>query len=145
MSKAIAIVHGPNLNRLGKRETTLYGKKSWSEVWEQLQSRAAEAEIVLTYFQSNSEGALIDHLQGLDEKVGGILLNAGAYTHTSIALRDGVASLSVPVVEVHITRLQKRESFRHVSYLTDVAAGTITGFGTDGYFLGLALLKTLLQ
>lgn len=145
MKQTIAIVHGPNLNWLGKRETALYGKVSWGEVWERLQARAAQEKLRMIYFHSNSEGALLDYLQNLEENVGGILLNAGAYSHTSIALRDGVASLSVPVVEVHITKLQKREPFRHFSYLADVVVGSITGFGTDGYFLGLALLKTLLQ
>lgn len=145
MTKTVALVHGPNLNWLGKREPHFYGKSSWGGVWENLQQRAAEENITLTYFQSNSEGALLDHLQSLETKAAGLLLNAGAYSHTSIALRDCVASLSVPVVEVHITKLQKREPFRHFSYLADVVVGSIIGFGTDGYFLGLALLKTLLQ
>lgn len=139
------VINGPNLNRLGKREPKIYGCQTWDAVWETLREWTEKNEVKVTYFQSNHEGALIDRLQVAEEKADGILLNPGAYAHTSIALLDCVASLSIPVVEVHITNIRKRESFRTESLLQGAVSGFIAGFGTKGYLLGLVLLKNLIQ
>src|SRR3989344_3623051 len=140
MGFQFAVLNGSNLNWLGKRERAIYGLESWGAIWNRLQKWAPSQDANLTYFQSNSEGTLIDTLQEIDSKVDGVVFNPGAYAHTSIALRDCVASLKVPVVEVHLSKIQQRETFRHHSYIADVAQGCITGFGEQGYFLGLELL-----
>ncbi len=135
----IAIINGPNLNLLGRREPTIYGTRSMEQVLLDLQR--AYPDIYMEYHQSNHEGDLIDWVQefgGLKtslhaEPVDGIILNAGGYTHTSVALRDAVACATVPVVEVHISDISQREEFRHISLLSDVCAHTVMGHGTDGY------------
>ncbi len=135
----IAIINGPNLNLLGRREPTIYGTRSMEQVLLDLQR--AYPDIYMEYRQSNHEGDLIDWVQefgGLKtslhaEPVDGIILNAGGYTHTSVALRDAVACAMVPVVEVHISDISQREEFRHVSLLSDVCKHTVMGHGTDGY------------
>ena len=138
MSRRIVILNGANLNWLGKRETDLYGVLSMEQVMLDIQRRYPD--VCFTYYQSNHEGTLIDYLQQpLEDQVreiepiAGIVLNAGGYTHTSVALRDAVAMCPVPVVEVHITDISQREPFRQVSLLTDVCAHSIIGHGTDGY------------
>lgn len=128
----ILIVNGPNLNLLGSRETQIYGNVSFADFLTELKSKSS-AEI--SYFQSNVEGELINVLQ--EAKVDGIILNAGGYTHTSVALRDCIAAISTPVVEVHISNITARESFRHESMLSPVCAGCIFGFGMKGYELAL--------
>jgi 3-dehydroquinate dehydratase-2 len=133
MRMKILIINGPNLNLLGKREPQIYGNQSFDSYFEELKlSFPGE----LLYFQSNIEGELIDCLQQAD--CDGIILNAGAYTHTSIALRDCISSLDIPLVEVHISNITSRESFRHTSFISPVAAGCIFGFGLKGYALALA-------
>jgi 3-dehydroquinate dehydratase II len=129
----IQIINGPNLNLLGTRESSVYGTETMDEILTQL--RLANPTVELTYFQSNSEGDLIDALQQFSGN--GIILNAGGYTHTSVALRDAVAAISIPVVEVHISNIAGRESFRHDSLLSPVCAGCIFGFGTKGYAIAL--------
>ncbi|MFM6934431.1 MAG: type II 3-dehydroquinate dehydratase, partial [Flavobacteriales bacterium] len=131
-SMKILIVNGPNLNLLGSRETQIYGNVSFADFLTELKSKSS-AEI--SYFQSNVEGELINVLQ--DAKVDGIILNAGGYTHTSVALRDCIAAISTPVVEVHISNITARESFRHESLLSPVCVGCIFGFGMRGYELAL--------
>lgn len=128
----LLIVNGPNLNLLGTRETQIYGNVTFDAFFEELKNEFSHE---LTYFQSNIEGELIDQLQ--NSKVDGIILNAGGYTHTSVALRDCIASISTPVVEVHISNIAARESFRHESLLTPVCNGCIFGFGLDSYKLAL--------
>jgi 3-dehydroquinate dehydratase-2 len=128
----IAVVNGPNLNLLGQREPSLYGEASFETFFETLKT----PQVNLEYFQSNVEGELINFIQAF--KGEGILLNAGAYTHTSIALRDCIASIVVPVIEVHITNVAARESFRHDSYLTPVCKGLVMGFGLEGYRMALS-------
>jgi 3-dehydroquinate dehydratase II len=128
----ILIVNGPNLNLLGSRETQIYGNVSFADFLTELKSKSS-AEI--SYFQSNVEGELINILQDADAD--GIILNAGGYTHTSVALRDCIASISTPVVEVHISNITARESFRHESMLSPVCVGCIFGFGMKGYELAL--------
>jgi len=129
----ILIVNGPNLNLLGKREPQIYGNQSFEEYMEYLKT-SSTAEI--SNFQSNVEGELINALQGSDHD--GIILNAGGYTHTSVALRDCVAAIDVPVVEVHISNITSREEFRHTSLISPVAVGCIFGFGLDGYRVALS-------
>lgn len=143
MQHSFAVINGPNLNWLGKREPKVYGAKSWDQIAGQLENWARATESKLSFFQSNSEGALIDHLQSVSNQVAGIVFNPGAYAHTSIALRDCVAMLPVPVVEVHLTPIHQRESFRRHSYLMDVSEAYIAGFGEIGYWLALELLKYL--
>ena len=128
----LAIINGPNLNLLGSREPSIYGAESFDDFFKRL-STQFEAE--LTYFQSNIEGELINELQrsGYD----GFILNAGGYTHTSVALRDCIAAISVPVVEVHISNIHARETFRHESLLAPVCVGSIIGLGIDGYALAV--------
>ncbi len=125
----ILILNGPNLNRLGLRKPEIYGNRSMAQILLDIQKRWPE--VCFTYFQSNHEGDLIDQIQGFEGD--GIVLNAGGYSHTSVALRDAVEECEVPVVEVHISDIAKREPFRQVSLLTDVCAHSIIGKGTDGY------------
>jgi 3-dehydroquinate dehydratase-2 len=132
MNMKILIVNGPNLNLLGTREPQIYGNQSFEDYFNALK---IESNVDLTYFQSNIEGELINCLQESDHD--GIILNAGGYTHTSVALRDCVASLNVPVVEVHISNITKREEFRHTSLISPVAVGCIFGFGLKSYELAL--------
>ena len=133
--KHIQIINGPNLNLLGKREPTVYGNQTFDAYLVELKAQFAEVEI--DYFQSNSEGALIDKIHEVGFSYDGIILNAGAYTHTSIAIADAIRSITVPVLEVHISNVFKRESYRHHSYLSDACKGCIIGFGLDSYRLAL--------
>lgn len=133
---AVLVLNGPNLNRLGTREPEVYGSMTLQDLEAGL--RQAFPELTLRFEQHNAEGALIDALHAADTvETAGIVFNAAAYTHTSIALRDAVASLSTPVVEVHISNVYARESFRHTSLLAPVAAGVIVGFGMKGYHLAV--------
>jgi 3-dehydroquinate dehydratase-2 len=131
----IAIINGPNLNLLGKRENEIYGDKSFEDYFKELQERYKKVE--LYYYQSNVEGELINKLHELGFSYDGILLNAGAYTHTSVALADAVASIKTPVIEVHISNIFAREDYRHVSYIGAKCKGSISGFGLKGYELAL--------
>lgn len=149
MAQRIVILNGPNLNWLGRRETAIYGTLSMEQVMLDLQSRYPD--VLFTYYQSNHEGDLIDRIQEAmeaeqtgREPIKGIVLNAGGYTHTSVALRDAVVMCPVPVVEVHISDITQREAFRKVSLLTDVSAHTIMGHGTACYHEAVEwLLKNL--
>lgn len=132
-AKRILILNGPNLNLLGKREPIVYGSKSFEEYFVELKESFSTLE--LEYLQSNVEGELINAIQ--NEKWDGIILNAGGYTHTSIAIRDAISSVKTPVVEVHISNVAARESFRHESYLSPVCVGVIFGFGLASYRLAL--------
>jgi 3-dehydroquinate dehydratase-2 len=136
--KKIWIINGPNLNLLGKREPEVYGHKSFEQYFLELKSTFPDLE--LHYFQSNHEGALIDCLHQAGFEAAGIVLNAGAYTHTSLALADAIAAIPAPVVEVHISNVYKRESFRQHSYLSAKVVGAIIGLGLDGYRLAVAYL-----
>lgn len=129
------IINGPNLNLLGKREPETYGKQSFEEYFEKLKARFPKVE--LHYFQSNVEGELINKLHQVGFTFDGIILNAGAYTHTSIALHDAIAAITTPVIEVHISNVYAREEFRHKSLITSKCIGLITGFGMDGYAMAI--------
>lgn len=138
--KRIQIINGPNLNLLGKREPTVYGSQTFEQYLEEL--KALFPNITLDYFQSNSEGAIIDKLHEVGFNIDGVVLNAGAYTHTSVAIADAIRSITTPVIEVHISNVFKREPFRHHSYLSEACKGCIVGFGMDSYRLGIiALIK----
>ncbi len=131
----IAIINGPNLNLLGKREPDVYGIETFEAFFESLQKEFNNVELV--YFQSNHEGALIDKIQEVGFSFDGIILNAGAYTHTSIAIADAISTITTPVVEVHISNVFKREKFRQHSYISPVVKGTIGGFGLQSYKLAI--------
>lgn len=127
----IAIINGPNLNLLGVREKDIYGNQSFEDYFKTLQSKFAAVE--LHYYQSNVEGELINKLHDIGFSYDGIILNAGAYTHTSVAIADAVAAIKTPVIEVHISNIFAREDYRHVSYLGKHCKGSISGFGLKGY------------
>ena len=131
--KKILVLNGPNLNLLGVREKSIYGDQSFEDYFKSLKDRFAVVD--LSYFQSNSEGIIIDKLHEVGFDYDGIVLNAGAYTHTSVAIADAIAGITTPVVEVHISNVHQRESFRHHSYLSKNCKGVILGFGLDSYRL----------
>lgn len=131
----IQIINGPNLNLLGKREPEVYGSKTFEAFYDALKKRFPK--VALSYYQSNVEGEIINKLQEVGFSAHGIILNAGAYTHTSIAIHDAIASIKTPVVEVHISNIYAREEFRHTSLITSKCAGLITGFGMEGYALAV--------
>jgi 3-dehydroquinate dehydratase-2 len=134
----IQIINGPNLNLLGRREPGIYGSESFEAYLPQLKSRYPDVQI--DYFQSNVEGELINKMQEVGFSYDGIVLNAGAYTHTSIALHDCIRSLKCPVIEVHISNVHQREEFRHKSMISSACKGVICGFGLDSYRLGIEAL-----
>ncbi|MFZ5510653.1 MAG: type II 3-dehydroquinate dehydratase [Pseudomonadota bacterium] len=137
-SGKILVLHGPNLNLLGTREPEVYGRTTLADIDAALQRRAAESGVALETFQSNHEGALIDRVQAAArEKVAFILINPGGYTHSSVALRDALAAVAIPFIEVHLSNIHAREPFRHKSYFSDLAVGVICGLGSKGYLLAL--------
>jgi 3-dehydroquinate dehydratase-2 len=144
MSHKILVLNGPNLNLLGTREKSVYGSETLADILDDLQVYAEERGIELRTFQSNSEGALVEAIHEARTWADGVVFNAGAYTHTSIALRDAIAGVGLPVVEVHISNVHAREEFRHKSVLSAVCLGVIAGFGRWSYFLGVdALIRHL--
>jgi 3-dehydroquinate dehydratase II len=136
----ILVLHGPNLNLLGLREPGIYGSASLSDVNQMLQDEAAKLSVRLTILQSNHEGALIDAIHAAMGEQQGLVINPGGYTHTSVALRDAIAGVNLPTVEVHLSNIHKREAFRHHSYIAPVAIGQISGFGIESYRFGLLAL-----
>ena len=140
MAPLFSVIHGPNLNMLGMREVGIYGGRTMADINADIDGEARRLGVAVDFFQSNSEGALVDHVQKCRGRARGALLNAGAYTHYSIALRDAIAAAQVPVVEVHISNVYKRESFRHSSVIAPVCAGQICGFGFQSYILALRAL-----
>lgn len=142
---SILVVHGPNLNLLGKREKSIYGKTSLTEINGEIQAAAQAEKIKVEFFQSNHEGEIVTKLQEADDLYAGILINPAAFTHTSVAIRDAIASISIPVVEVHLSNIHAREAFRKESFVSPVAAGVIFGFGKESYLLGVYGLISLLK
>lgn len=133
----ILVIHGPNLNLLGKREPDIYGTVTLSEINDRLSALARELAVDISFFQSNHEGELVQKIQEAMGVYQAIVFNPGAYTHTSVALRDAISSTGLPVVEIHLSNIYQREEFRRHSYISGVAVGQITGFGPDSYLLGL--------
>ncbi len=145
MTKKIAVFNGPNLNLLGTREPDTYGTTSLEEINALVVERAKPLGFEIEFRQSNIEGELVDWVQSADKDCVGIILNAAAYTHTSIALHDAVAAIDTPVIEVHLSNVFAREEYRHHSYISDVAAGVICGFGATGYMLAVDAIASMLR
>ena len=135
--KKILVMHGPNLNLLGRRETDIYGTVTLDDINHKISDLAEELGVSVDFFQSNAEGELVTKMQEAIDTYAAVVINPGAYTHTSIALRDAIAGVNIPTVEVHLSNIHKREEFRKTSMLADVVAGQITGFNVDSYLLGL--------
>lgn len=138
--KTILILNGPNLNKLGEREPKIYGSTTLADIEKTCRAHGKKLGFAVDCLQSNIEGELVTHIQNSTKNNLAIIINAGAYTHTSIALHDAIKSCGIPVVEVHISNIYNRESFRHTSYIAPVALGSICGFGADGYLVALDAL-----
>jgi 3-dehydroquinate dehydratase-2 len=136
----LIVLNGPNLNLLGKREPNIYGNVTLDEINDSIKCLAMELGIEVSFYQSNSEGDLIDKIHSSVNEFDGILINPAAYTHTSVAIRDAFAAVSLPVVEVHLSNIHRREEFRSKSFIAPVAIGQISGFGPDSYLLGIRAL-----
>jgi len=143
--KKVMVIHGPNLNLLGKREPHIYGHESLEEINSGLRDRGDLLGLDLDTFQSNHEGAIVDKIQQALGNCHGIIINPAAYTHTSVAIRDALAMLDIPVIEVHLSNIHKRESFRHQSMIADIVVARIAGFGSHGYLLGLEGLAKIIS
>jgi 3-dehydroquinate dehydratase-2 len=144
VARRVLVLNGPNLNLLGEREPAVYGSASLAGIDDSLRALAVELGIELDFFQSNHEGALVDAVQAARKSADAILINPGAFTHTSVALRDAFLAVGLPFVEVHLSNVFAREPFRRHSYLSDLARGVISGFGADSYRLGLRALDSIL-
>jgi 3-dehydroquinate dehydratase-2 len=135
--KKVLVIHGPNLNMLGKREPGIYGRQSLEEIDTELKARGVDLGLEVETFQSNHEGAIVEKIQQALGQYHGLLINPAAYTHTSVAIRDALAMLEVPVIEIHLSNINKREKFRHQSMIADIVAARVAGFGAHGYLLAL--------
>jgi 3-dehydroquinate dehydratase II len=135
--KKILVLNGPNLNLLGKRQPKIYGKATLAEIEQKVRALAQELRVEVDFRQSNSEGELVTWIQQAAGKFGAILINPAAYTHTSLAMRDAISAVGIPVIEIHLSNIHKREPFRHHSFIAEVAVGQIVGFGLQSYLLGL--------
>ena len=135
--KQILILNGPNLNLLGTRQPEIYGKLTLRQIEKQVRALAKDLGVNIDFRQSNSEGELVTWIQQAAGKFGAIVINPAAYTHTSLAMRDAISAVGIPTIEIHLSNIHKREQFRHHSYIAEVAAGQIAGFGAESYLLGL--------
>ena len=142
---SVLVLHGPNLNLLGQREPGIYGSVTLDEINHLLEAEAQKLQAKVSTVQSNHEGMLVDAIHAATREHQGILINAGAYTHTSVAIRDAIAAVNIPTVEVHLSNIYQREAFRHHSYIAAVAIGQISGFGAESYRLGLQALVHYLR
>jgi 3-dehydroquinate dehydratase-2 len=141
--KKILVINGPNINMLGKRELQIYGNITLSDIENKLRLLAKELKVEVEFFQSNHEGEIVDKIQSSYKNIFGIIINPAAFTHTSVAIRDALAAVSIPTIEVHISNIYSREDFRHKSYIAHIAFGQISGLGVDGYLFALKKLATL--
>ncbi|NEO57174.1 MAG: type II 3-dehydroquinate dehydratase [Okeania sp. SIO3B5] len=142
---SILVLHGPNLNLLGLREPGIYGSETLDNINRLLEQEAEVLGVKISVLQSNHEGVLVDAIHSASEQHQGIVINAGAYTHTSIAIRDAISGVNIPTVEVHLSNIYRREEFRHHSFIAPVAVGQISGFGSESYILGLKAMVNYLQ
>ena len=145
MPRNILVIHGPNLNFLGKREPAVYGSTTLSDINGSLETQGRLLGASVTCFQSNHEGAIIDCIQDAWQKVDGILINPAAFTHTSVGIRDALLLHEVPIIEIHLSNIHKREAFRHHSHVSDIATGQIVGLGARGYLLALEAMMGILD
>lgn len=146
VKKIIQVINGPNLNMLGKREPQIYGSLTLNQINTDLAQQAIPLGLELSFFQSNHEGAIVDKIHEIfDEKIAGVIINPGALTHTSIALRDALLLLSCPIVEIHLSNIYKREAFRHKSMLADIVTGQVAGFGHYGYQMALNAVANMIN
>ncbi|MSO74468.1 MAG: type II 3-dehydroquinate dehydratase [Alphaproteobacteria bacterium] len=145
MASNVLVLNGPNLNLLGQREPEIYGRETLDDIRALLEAEARALKLGLDFRQTNSEAELIDWIQGARQGVAGLILNAGGYTHTSIAVLDALRSLEAPIIEVHLSNVYRRESFRHVSFVSQAATGVIAGLGSHGYVLALQALARLIN
>ena len=145
MKASLLVIHGPNLNLLGKREPEIYGATTLPLINEQINQRASKLGLDVHCVQTNHEGKIVDLLQEADQDYKAVILNPAAYTHTSIAIRDAIAAIAIPVIEIHLSNISSRESFRHTSLTTPVCAGVISGFGAHGYLLAVEAAASLIQ
>ena len=144
IKKRVLVLHGPNINMVGERETSIYGKETFESINEQILDFATELGLECETFQSNSEGELIDHIQEARRHFDGVVINAGAYTHYSYAIRDAIAAIKIPCVEVHFSNIHGREEFRNRSVIAPACVGQIAGFGKYSYMLALQGLKDII-
>ena len=145
MKHKIIIINGPNLNLLGEREKDKYGNTTLKQIEKKCKDFAKKKDILLTFKQSNIEGKIVDFIQQSRKKFDGVIINAAGYTHTSVSIRDALAVLSIPIVELHITNIYNREDFRHKSFISNIAQSIICGFGSNGYILALQGLKEIIK
>jgi len=143
--KPIFVLNGPNLNMLGEREPGVYGSQTLADIEKRLEEEAKNAKVTLSFRQTNHEGALVDWIQEARGRAGALIINAGAYTHTSVAILDALRLLTIPIIEVHLSNVFARESFRHRSYISPAATGVICGFGGESYVLALSAALTLVK
>ncbi len=143
--KKILVIHGPNLNMLGKREPEIYGKESLDDINMGLNQLGEKLDLIVETFQSNHEGAIVEKIQEAALQFDGIIINPAAYTHTSVAIRDAILLLNMPVIEIHLSNIYKREAFRHKSMISDVATGQISGFGIHGYTMALDAMEKMIR
>ena len=144
MTSRILVLNGPNLNLLGTRETDIYGTQSLADIEAAVTQRAVAAGLAVEFLQTNSESQLVDWVQSARDRAAGLIVNAGAYTHTSVALLDALRMVDMPIVEVHLSNIFRREEFRHHSYVSQAATGMIAGFGSHGYELAVDALTKLI-
>jgi 3-dehydroquinate dehydratase-2 len=144
MPAKILLVNGPNLNQLGTREPEIYGRETLADIEKKCEAEAKKLGLALNCYQSNHEGEIVTKIQDAGKECQGLLINAGAYTHTSIAIMDALLSIKIPIIEVHLSNIFQREEFRHQSYVSKAARGVICGFGSHSYLLALSAMSALL-